>query len=282
MKTALQIFWGEFRGKYQGWFTLAIALIAVGLWVLSPFISEISPKLATGVSLSTLVVILAMALDHLVTIRKELHLAKFYPDQMSADDDTLGLIQTEKAQLIEYSSWTASRVLYRLKEMKAEIELLICNPNFTITNAQERSFHSPRPGSKDFQKELRVCPAIRQLGNTILRGYDKVKIKCYRTPGSLRGRNFGDRWIQIGWYTYQSDGDRKTFGSPQIWGDNNTLITAPTSSTEGLALKNMFNRVFEKMWDESVPLKAVCGRCSKKADCFGSKEVAKEWLELVS
>jgi MoaA/NifB/PqqE/SkfB family radical SAM enzyme len=166
--------------------------------------------------------------------------------------------------------------------MGAEIELLICNPNYTITNKKERSFHSPQPGDKDFQKEKRVCAGIGELHRFVLGNYDKVKIKCYRTPGSLRGRNFGDRWIQVGWYTYQTSGDAKIYGSPQIWGDTNSVITAPISSPEGQILKSMFNEVFEKMWRESVPPIDVCGGCADKAKCFGSNEAADQWLRLVS
>lgn len=282
MRTALQIFWGEFRSKYQGWFTLAIAIIAVGLWVLSPFVAQISPQLATGVSLSALVVILAMALDHLVTIRKELHLTKFHPDQLTAEDDTLGLIKQEKVQLIEYSSRTVSKILYKLKEAGADIELLMCHPHYTITCDAERRTHSLKPGKSDFQKEERVCQTIRELQRYTLQDYDRVKIKCYRTPGSLRARNFGDRWIQVGWYTYQSRGNRSKFGLPQIWGDTNPVITAPTSSTEGQILKNMFNEVFSKMWEESTPLIDICGNCPEQARCFGTDETIDDWLKMVS
>ncbi|MBA7634622.1 hypothetical protein ES703_42212 [subsurface metagenome] len=280
MRTALRIFWEEFRGKYQGWFVLTVAIIAVGLWILLPFISQISPQLATGVSLSALVIILAMVLDHLIALRKGV--TKYYPNQASAENETLELIGKGKTRLIEYSSRTISSALKNLRDVGAEIELLICNPNYTISCEEERSIHSSHPGKKDFQKDERVCVTIRELQYRILGDYDKVKIKCYRTPGSLRGRNFGDKWIQVGWYTYQMKGDPKVFGSTQIWGDSNPVITAPVSSLEGQILKRMVDEVFEKVWDESIPLIDVCGNCSKKGTCFGSDEAADEWLQTVS
>lgn len=282
MRTALQIFWEEFRTKYQGWFALVTAIIAVGLWVLSPFISQISPQLATGVSLSALVIILVMVLDHLITLRKPPIITKFHSDQSRAESDTLELVTREKVQLIEYSSGTVRRILEKLGAVGAEIELLICNPNHSITNRQERSFHSSQPGKQDFQKDERICPAIRNLYRFTLGNYGKAKIKCYKTPGSLRGRNFGNRWIQVGWYTYQAKGDLIKFGSPQIWGDSNPVITAPVSSPEGQVLKGMFNEVFEKMWEESIPIIDVCGKCRNKARCFGSDDAAMEWLGMVS
>lgn len=280
MRTALRIFWEEFRAKHQRWFTLTVAVIAVGLWVLSPFISQISPELATGVSLSALVIILAMVLDHLIALRKGV--TKFHPNQPSAENETLELIEKGKAQLIEYSSRTVSKILEKLKTEGAEIKLLICNPNYTITCEAERSTHSSNPTNKDFQKEKRICPTIGELHRFTLGNYDKVKIKCYRTPASLRGRNFGDKWVQLGWYTYQTKESPEVFSLPQIWGDANPLITAPTSSPEGQILKGMFNEVFEKLWDESIPLIDVCGNCSDKASCFGSDEEADRWLRMVS
>lgn len=291
MRTALQIFWEEFRTKYQGWFTLVVAVIAIGLWISMAFLpKEIPFEWAVGVSLACLVVILGMVLDHLIALRKPPVITKFHSSQSSAESDTLELITKEKVQLIEYSSRTVRRILERLKDVGAEIELLICNPNCTITNKKERSFHLLQPGNenfqkderKDFQKTQRICPAIRNLYRFILEDYDKVKIKCYKVPGSIRGRNFGDRRVQLGWYTYHMRRDPIKFGLPQIWGDTNPVITAPVSSPEGQVLKSMFNEVFQKMWQKSDPLIDVCGKCSKKAGCFGSDEAAMEWLQLVS
>lgn len=285
MRTILRIFWEVLKR----WFTKAIAIIAVGLWVLSSFISQISPQLATGVSLSALVIILTMVLGHLIALRKPAIITtKFHSNQSSAQDETIKLLEElgtrSKAQLIEYSSESVKEILNKLKSMEAEIELLICNPNFTITNDLERPFHSSHPGSSDFQKEKRICLTIGELHRITLGDYDKVKIKCYRTPGSLRGRNFGDRWFQVGWYTYQTAGDREVFGSPQIWGHRNPVITAPVSSPEGQVLKGMFNEVFEKLWGESDPLIDVCGKCSKskRRTCFGSIQAANKWLQVVS
>lgn len=281
MRTALRIFWEEFRSKYQGWFTLAIAVIAVGLWVLSPFISQISPELATGVSLSALVVILAMVLEHLGALKKGIT-ARYHPNHSSAESDTLELIKKEKVQLIEYSSRTVSKILEKLRSAGAEIELLICNPNYTITNEHERSFHSPQPGNEDFQKNKRVCITIGELRRKILSDYDNVKIKCYRTPGSFRGRKFGNRWIQAGWYTYQNKKDPALYSSPQIWGDINPVITVPLASPEGKILQDMFNQLFKHLWSESVPLVEVCGNCPQKAACLGSGAATDKWLQMVS
>lgn len=281
MRTALRIFWQEFRKKYQRGFTIAVAIIAIGLWIAVPFVSQISFELATGISLACLVVILGMVLDHLVAIR-ELRVAMFYPDQSTAENDTLELIEKEKVQLIEYSSGTITRILQKLRAAGAEIELLICNPHYTITNEKERSFHSSEPGNEDFQKNKRVCITIGELRRKILGDYDNVKIKCYRIPGSFRGRKFGNRWIQVGWYTYQNKKDPALYSSPQIWGDINPVITVPIATPEGKILQDMFNQLFKHLWSESVPLVEVCGNCSQKAACFGAGTAADKWLRMVS
>lgn len=277
----LKIFWEGFKTKYQGWFVAVIAVVAVGLWIAMSFVQVISQDLATGVSLSALVIILAMVIDHLVDLKK-LRVAKLYSKQSDAEADTLQLIRREKVQLIEYSSKTIHPILRKLREVGAEIELLICNPNHSITNEHERQFHSPKSGTSDLQKEQRICPAVRELQKYIFEDYDKVKIKCYQVPGSLRARNFGNRWIQVGWYTYDTRGKSEVFGSPQIWGDQNPVTTAPVGSYEGQILRTMFDTVFNGMWKESLPLREVCGKCSNKINCFGSSIAADNWLQKVS
>jgi len=144
---------------------------------------------------------------------------RFYPDQGSTNNITLELIEREKpskVQSIEYGSKAIKGILEKLKEVKAKkIELLICDPNHTITHEDERLFHSAHPKGEDSQKKIRICPAIQDLAY-IFSNPDKIRIRCYRTPGSLRGINFGDKWIQMGWYTYDERGDNHKFGATKI------------------------------------------------------------------
>lgn len=281
MPTWLQLFWNGFKTKCQGPLVKVIAVGVLGLWIAVLFVPTLSKDLATGVSLSALVIVLAMVLDHLVDLKK-LRLVEVYDNQSSAETDTLNLIKKEKVRLIEYSSQTIRPILAKLKEVEAEVELLISNPNYSITNDNERQLHSPKPGNSDFQKEKRICPAVGYLQKYTLGDYDKVKIKCYRVPGSLRARSFGNRWTQVGWYTYDAREDPEVFGSPQIWGDQNPVITVSTSRPEGQILRTMFDTVFEGMWNESLPLRDVCGECANKRSCFGSVVAADRWLDKVS
>lgn len=281
MPTWFQIFWNGFKTKHQTKVVAFITVVVVGLWIAVLFVPALSKDWAPGVSLSALVIILAMVLDHLVDLKK-LSVVKLYANESSAQAATLDLIRKEKVRLIEYSSKTITQILVKLQQAGAEIELLICNPNYSITNAHERQFHSPKPGSSDLQKEQRICPAVSELQKYIFADYDRVKIKCYQVPGSLRARSFGNRWVQVGWYTYDTRGKPEVFGSPQIWGDNNPVTMAPTSSQEGQILRKMFDTVFNGMWKESIPLRDVCGNCSNKISCFGSSTAADNWLQKMS
>lgn len=277
MRTGLQIFW-EGTKRFQRRLIVCLTFIALGLWIASPFTGMLPWELALGVSLSLLLVIMVLVLDHLVNLR-EFRVARFYHNQEAANREIVELIKEEKpskAKLIEYSSRTVEDILKELRRAGASIELLLCDPRHTITCL------NPCWGERDFQREERVCQAIKHLRYFTFYDYDKVNIKCYQAPGSLRGRKFDEKFIQVGWYTYDTRKDAAAFGWPQIWGDVNPVVTAPVASPEGRCLTNMFDEVFKNLWRESVTLKEACNNCpwSNPQSCFGVQ--ADDWLKRVS
>jgi hypothetical protein len=82
-----------------------------------------------------------------------------------------------------------------------------------------------------------------------------LQIKCYSEPPSMRGRNFGDQLIVMGWYTYHRR--RKDWGLDQIWGDVNALVWTPCRSEEGQRMRDMFEEVFNTLWETAEPLEAA-------------------------
>jgi len=79
------------------------------------------------------------------------------------------------------------------------------------------------------------------------RGCRRIKVKLYATPASLRGRNFGGKLINIGWYVY-SHAD----GELAVSGHDNAMIISDTETPQGQKLKQMFTSAFEALWNDST------------------------------
>lgn len=144
-----------------------------------------------------------------------------------------------------------------------QVRLLICHPDNAISEVQRGD---------------RICVAIRQL-------YHKTKdvdisglrVKCYDIPASLRGRNFDDQFVAVGWYTYRYDMDHTT----RIRGDGNVMIGASTSNEEGIKIHDFFKKCFDgEMWPAAKQLKEVCGHFEFCKTCPDKPTI--DWLKAAS
>jgi hypothetical protein len=78
-----------------------------------------------------------------------------------------------------------------------------------------------------------------------------VQIRCYEAPPSLRGRKFDNLLVDVGWYT--PDLGRQG-GEDEDWeviGHLNPLVVSSAETEEGQHLREMFDRVFESLWESS-------------------------------
>lgn len=218
---------------------LVIAVIA--LWLLSQFVPALAKWMMEQDLLSVVIVaLLAEAIARLAEIkgREATGDVRVFSDQYAAYREEIQRFvqerRPEKVDLLEYSSGTLPDLLLDLRKCKCTIRLLIHHPATAITTHQA----------------YRIKAQIGHLVNTEFKEYDpeKIDIRCYCAPGSLRGRNFGGELVSVGWYTYTSD-------ASGIVGDTNPMINAYPGSEEGHHLHRLFDAVFEWLWNHPSTVK---------------------------
>lgn len=182
----------------------------------------------------------------LAEITSEHYPSIFKSDSVASDWFTsfMNRYKPEKVSIIEYSSNYAKSYIEKLVRLRnVEIKLLICNPAYAIN--KEQSF--------------RICQQIKEL-KKLKEEYDSLEIRCYNKPASIRGRNFDDKCLLIGWYTYNTDykDDTRNINQEgiQLWGHNNPLLLA-TKKNNNLLLE-YFNKIFDSYWNDSLLLDQVC------------------------
>lgn len=78
---------------------------------------------------------------------------------------------------------------------------------------------------------------------------DRVQVRCYRFPSSLRGRRLGNEIIAVGWYTpFIENGNLARY---EVMGHDNALIIIELGTPEGRHLERMFQGVFNDLWTAS-------------------------------
>lgn len=143
----------------------------------------------------------------------------------------------QKVDLIEYSTATIDPILQELKKYRCKIRILIQHPNAAI------SLHQKGRILKTLDDRFR-----RTFSDY---GRESIEFRFYCLPGSIRGRNFDDQLVSLGWYTYSSDPDE--YGN--IHGDSNPMISAYTDSKYGQSLLRMFKKAFDELWNHPGTVK---------------------------
>ena len=72
---------------------------------------------------------------------------------------------------------------------------------------------------------------------------ERLHIRCYRAPYSLRGRKIEPHLVDVGWYT-PLPGDKL-----ELVGHIYPMVLARLDSDEGVALGKMFDGVFNALWE---------------------------------
>jgi hypothetical protein len=144
-------------------------------------------------------------------------------------------------RLCEYSTLTIQPLMRCLAEREGleEIQLLMARP----------SKASP------YQAQSRLPEAVFRLAHRFPKEDARrrgLRIRCWSEPPSMRGRNYNDDLIVVGWYTYHCK--RPELGRKQIWGDENALVWTPCRGPEGERMRDMFEDVFHTSWETAQPL----------------------------
>ncbi len=135
------------------------------------------------------------------------------------------------ADFIEYSAATIEPILKELKNNNCKIRILLQHPDVAISQLQ-----------KD-----RILSSLDDLFRRIFKAYDPdlIEFRFYCLPASIRGRNFDNQLVSVGWYTYSSDPEEYA----NIHGNTNPMINIYTDNRYGQTLLRFFTRSFNHLWD---------------------------------
>lgn len=224
---------------------------------------------------------LALIFEYLVHLAKDPHI-EIFANEYEAENRIKEIVadtRIETAKFLEYSAASPS-VSSLLKSIinsdnAQTIKLLIHHPS---------KIHSHLGGgnAKDHggYQVRRILSTLENLSNTTYQHEDDkviLRIRCYEHPASLRGRNLNEKYLILGWFTYDNKNIKLKNNQPgsQIWGAENAIILARGKDKHGGEdLKNMFNEVFDNIWRHAIPL--------KEAVQEHDHHIEPVWLEAVS
>lgn len=158
-----------------------------------------------------------------------------FATQNDIEAETIAYIQRERprrAAMLEFSTATTGSILRALMDVDARIYLLAANPE------RVSGWH-----------QARMRRALSDLLQIDLRGYDRLRLRLYGVPPSLRGRNIGELVI-LGWYTHRDNARIDEFdpSSVEVWGHDNAIVAGRHSDPDGAVLANWFTREFDRLW----------------------------------
>ena len=160
---------------------------------------------------------------------RETHISR---DQEANNDYLITLIRElpniQAAKFLAFSGRDARVFVEQVLERSdCPVQLLIKHPD-TVGHVQQRW----------------ILAELDRMRRYLLPKYgDRLQIRCYRQPYSLRGRKLEPHVVDVGWYTPKP-------GDPvEVVGHRNPLVTARLNSEGGVAISKMFDEVFEALWN---------------------------------
>jgi hypothetical protein len=241
-----------------------VIAIAIVLLLASTFVDKLSLQAGIAVGVVAILFFTTLVLDGVATVKSENEI-QIYRDEDDALSAQLEYIRTQRpkrVRMFEYSGYMIASLLKELSDSSGtkSVKLLLFDPR------KATEWHS----------RYRILPVIASLPITFGEREDiDLQVRCYSTPASLRGRNYDERVIVAGWYTY----DRRD-GQPdeaQLWGGHNAVVMTPCDNSSGAALRATFNRAFDAIWRYATPLTDVVASYSEV-----KSYMEPAWLERVS
>ena len=208
--------------------------VVILVWILSRFIPALSiwirsQNLIAVISLVLIVEVLVISTEQKKRSRKSNF--EICDDQHEVTKKLEAYIEVHtppKADLIELSAVTINELIECLKGVNCKIRLLLLHPDKAINNYQNE----------------RIRHNIENLYALTFQNYKDYEIRLYGFPASIRGRNFNNRLINMGWYTYRRD----RIGS---YGHINPMTLIDTATEQGKVIQDFFNRTFDDLWEDS-------------------------------
>jgi hypothetical protein len=237
-------------------------------WLVAAIADEVDASVGVAISLAVLVPLVGVMLDHVASMNPPPQKLQIHERDTSANTEQLTFLrgtQPAEVKLCESTAKSAVPIFRALKESaKLEsIHLLVCHPD-----------HLSESQPDDLRVSLRDLERIFPPWDAETKD---LQVRCYTHPPSLRGRNYGDL-IVAGWYTYELLSGGTTDESPDFYitGEQTPVVVAPVSEPAGGTLRKAFDKAFEGMWSEAVPL----GEVLKGWE--GRPKLTDEWITTVS
>jgi len=204
------------------------------LYVVSQFVPDINQWIITRGFFSVILIVLIIDLLYkVIELKGTPPSLEVYEDQAQAMPHIQEFVEKEHLEtsdLLEYSTSSTRTLLRELRKSNVRIRLLICHPDNAVSAHERKTIEL---GIENLRKDFK--------------DYEKIMVKQYRTPASLRGRNLGGKWINVGWYLYSN-----VDGQVDISGHDVTMILSDINTPQGEKLKGMFNRTFDGLWQDST------------------------------
>jgi hypothetical protein len=225
--------------RLDRWIEQHVAVIGTALisavliaYIVSQFVPDISQWIITRGFFNVLLVALVIdLLNRVIELKGSPSSMELYEDQAQALPRILEFIEKEHPEtcdLLEYSTSSTRVLLEELRKANVRIRLLICHPDKAVSLHEQKTI------------ELGIGNIHKDFKN-----YNRIAVRQYATPASLRGRNIGGKLINVGWYLYSNPD-----GEVDLRGHDITMITSDADSPQGRRLKEMFSRAFDTLWND--------------------------------
>ena len=139
------------------------------------------------------------------------------------------------AKFVLASGAASVEVFAALREVAADVTLLLRHPDFAITRSQRD----------------RVESSVREIRQIWFTDYRKeLGIFLYRAPASIRGWRIGD-YVGLSWYTYRDDTLKEQDHPEQtlLSGHDNAVIIGDSRTRPGVELASWFDRETKYLLD---------------------------------
>lgn len=242
---------------------MVIITLFMGAYLVSPFFTTII-SLEQNILLFILLIMASLEIieTRLYDIEEQVgKSSSVFKDYFYALDELNDIIDNgehETAHILVYScGWNRVQdTIEHLIRKEVKIRLLVKDPVSTVNENEQALTISALTWLWDFHER-----------------YDNLEIRFYEAQGSVMAFKLNDH-LQIGWYTYDQQGDRI------VWGHKNAAIQFSSEDTEEhQIIDRWFCNHFYALWKGGITPKKFYEREKDKIE--GERKAKKflEWIE---
>jgi hypothetical protein len=232
---------------------IVLALDMIGLWSAPGWLSE---NLLSGIFIAVCLLMVSSFLERRLQIDRFSEITNQKLDSLinsfrhksqlsvniSSDNnanvdylcDYIAKNKISEARLIQYSGDMVRRVVEKLLEKGARVELLLQHP-------------SKAPNQYQIEKMASFHHRVKHD----FRNNQNLVIRYYKEPASLKGIKLDNSFLSMGWYTYRNKSRSEI--APWLYGHNNATITVQIGNSDVHDLVATFDETFQSLWEIAEP-----------------------------